>query len=587
MEKVNEYLTSLFDEEPKEKILDVTEYPNCFELPITYLKDKYELADNIYTDLELIETKDGSNCLYDCVFENDNILGKQLLKNWSKYYTTDETFLKDSQKLYESIDIDIVNDNKKTDTIYNNYLNKLNDNNFKTNFDYIEWKYFNFLNHSTFVLQTLCIYNMTSPVISLVMPIIMLLVPFLILKLQGIPINVKEYSTILEKLIQNDLIGKMLRLHTMPLKQAIYTICSFGFYLFSLYQNINHCYRFNNNLYLVNNTLIELREYNNITIKNMEKIIKSTENLKTYSKFNETLLEKMLLLKELNNDLINITPYELNPYKLIDIGYVLQVFYRIFQDKETTELLMYSFGFNGYICNILDIKMNIDQSFINKSKFNKNKISFTNSYYAPLKKSCIKNTYSVNKNMLITGPNAAGKTTLLKSTMFNLILIQQIGYGFFSKSNVCLHNYFHCYLNIPDTSGRDSLFQAEARRCKEILDIIINKTHEKHFCIFDELYSGTNPYEAVASAYAYLLYIIENHKNFRFMITTHYLDLCKKLKSKVKNTHMEVLTNDKNFEYTYLVKNGTSSVKGGLKVLKDLNYPELITEKAEKLLYNL
>ena len=320
---------------------------------------------------------------------------------------------------------------------------------------------------------------MTSPVISLVMPIIMLLVPFLILKLQGIPINVKEYSTILEKLIQNDVIGKMLRLHTMPLKQAIYTICSFGFYLFSLYQNINHCYRFNNNLYLVNNTLIELREYNNVTIKNMEKIIKSTENLKTYSKFNETLLEKMLLLKELNNDLIYITPYELNPYKLIDIGYVLQ------------------------------------------SKFNKNKISFTNSYYAPLKKSCIKNTYSVNKNMLITGPNAAGKTTLLKSTMFNLILIQQIGYGFFSKSNVCLHNYFHCYLNIPDTSGRDSLFQAEARRCKEILDLITSKTHEKHFCIFDELYSGTNPYEAVASAYAYLLYIIENHKNFRFMITTH------------------------------------------------------------------
>ena len=39
---------------------------------------------------------------------------------------------------------------------------------------------------------------------------------------------------------------------------------------------------------------------------------------------------------------------------------------------------------------------------------------------------------------------------------------------------------------------------------------------------------------------------------------------------------MEVLTNDINFEYTYLVKNGTSSVKGGLKVLKDLNYPEVI-----------
>ena len=329
MEKINEYIVSLFDEEPKEKILDVTKYPNSFELPISYLKDKYELADNIYTDLELIESKDASCCLYDYVFENDNILGKQMLKIWSKHYTTDEVFLKESQKLYENIDIDIVNDNETTDTIYNNYINKLNDSNFKANFDYIEWKYLNFLNQSTFVLQTLCIYNMTSPVISLVMPILMLLVPFLILKLQGIAINVKEYSNILEKLIHNDLIGKMLRLHTMSLKQAIYTICSFGFYLFSLYQNINHCYRFNNNLYIVNNTLIEIREYNKVTINNMEIIIKATENLKTYSKFNETLLEKMLLLKELNNDLINISPYELNPYKIIDIGYVLQLFYKL------------------------------------------------------------------------------------------------------------------------------------------------------------------------------------------------------------------------------------------------------------------
>ena len=112
--------------------------------------------------------------------------------------------------------------------------------------------------------------------------------------------------------------------------------------------------------------------------------------------------------------------------------------------------------------------------------------------------------------MLITGPNAAGKTTLLKTTLFNLILSQQIGYGFFDKSNICVFDHFHCYLNIPDTSGRDSLFQAEARRCKEILDIIKNKNKEKHFCIFDELYSGTNPYEAVASAYSYILYIIKN-----------------------------------------------------------------------------
>ena len=61
--------------------------------------------------------------------------------------------------------------------------------------------------------------------------------------------------------------------------------------------------------------------------------------------------------------------------------------------------------------------------------------------------------------------------------MFNIILCQQIGCGFFDKADVKIYDFIHSYINIPDTSGRDSLFQAEARRCKEILSIIeISKT---------------------------------------------------------------------------------------------------------------
>jgi hypothetical protein len=44
----------------------------------------------------------------------------------------------------------------------------------------------------------------------------------------------------------------------------------------------------------------------------------------------------------------------------------------------------------------------------------------------------------------------------------------------FDKLKLSPFDHIHSYLNIPDTSGRDSLFQAEARRCKEILDCIEN-----------------------------------------------------------------------------------------------------------------
>jgi len=80
-------------------------------------------------------------------------------------------------------------------------------------------------------------------------------------------------------------------------------------------------------------------------------------------------------------------------------------------------------------------------------------------------------------------------------------------YGFYKSCTLNPFNYFHCYINIPDSISRDSLFQAEVRRCKEILDNITDNPSLRHFCVFDELYSGTNPYEAISSAYSYLNYI--------------------------------------------------------------------------------
>ena len=194
------------------------------------------------------------------------------------------------------------------------------------------------------------------------------------------------------------------------------------------------------------------------------------------------------------------------------------------------------------------------------------------------------NDIYMRKNMIITGPNASGKTTILKSVLFNLIFSQSFGCGFYSKAVICPYDKIHCYLNIPDTSGRDSLFQAEARRCKEIIDSL--EDNKKHFCIFDELFSGTNPNEACASSYGFVKYMIKQ-KNIDFILTTHLLDLCKNLDSCIENRNMNVIQkNDFDFEYTYKLNKGMSTIKGGLKVLCDLSYPTSILEASNKYLKN-
>jgi DNA mismatch repair ATPase MutS len=99
------------------------------------------------------------------------------------------------------------------------------------------------------------------------------------------------------------------------------------------------------------------------------------------------------------------------------------------------------------------------------------------------------------------------------------------------------------------------------------------------------LYSGTNPSDAVAAAYGYIDYISKN-PNVDLILTTHYIELCELLQkqngSAVSNLHMSVSPDTG--AYLYKIANGISTIKGGLKVLRDLEYPDEIVESASKII---
>ena len=118
------------------------------------------------------------------------------------------------------------------------------------------------------------------------------------------------------------------------------------------------------------------------------------------------------------------------------------------------------------------------------------------------------------------------------------------------------------------------------------MNVIETQPHLRHFCVFDELYSGTNPYEAISSAYSYLDFISKN-KNVRFLLTTHFIRLCNlfEKKSKITNKSMKTIEDEeKNPQYTYKITKGISNVKGGVTVLKNLKYPEQIIKTANHIL---
>lgn len=561
------------------------EFNDHFKIPIYYNEQKVSLKQNIITDLELIKSVDtNSNPIYSYLFDNSNTFSTKCTEQITQYYTTDVIFLKDNQQLIKTYKkIPQQKSEDKYSSISELWNEIKNDLSFKEKYYYLDWPMLEFLNKSENFLQWMSIYNIASPVISFFIPIIILIIPFFVIKIKGLSLTIPEYIEVLKTVISNHSIGKLFtEFNNVEIGQKIYLLVSAAFYVFSIYQNIILCTRFNDNMTKIHKYFDQIKEYLIPTINSMENYLIYSSSLHTHYEFNNILIEKIKILTQLKNKISQISEYKLSFKKIFEIGHILKYFYEIYENKDYNDALLYSFGFNGYIDCIEGLQNNVEERKINFAEFTnkKKKNSFKNNYYAVLKNNDpVKNNIKLDKNIIITGPNAAGKTTVLKSVLINVILTQQFGCGFYDSSKFKPFKYIHCYLNIPDTSGRDSLFQSEARRCKEILDIIDNNKKDLHLCVFDELYSGTNPEEAIISSTAFMEYLAKN-KYVSSMLTTHFINVCEKLDNNknITNYHMDVTKKNNKITYNYLFKEGISKIKGGLNVLYDMNYPKEIIE---------
>jgi energy-coupling factor transporter ATP-binding protein EcfA2 len=560
-----------------------------FKVPIYYNNDKVELKANVIADLELVKTHDAScNSIYTFCFNNENDISTKLNEQLVKYYTTDVLFLKDNQKLikeYTAPETRYTGISANYKTVVDIWNELKLEAGFREKYYYIEWEAGEFLNRSEVFLQFISIYNLFSPIFSLFVPVIIMILPFFVLKMKGLPLTINEYITVLKTVAETNAIGKLFTVNFSEItaQEQVYIFVSAAFYVFSIYQNVMVCVRFNNNMRIIHNHFRDLQLYLDNTLVSMGNYLKYSAGLTTHEAFNNNLVNKMGVLEKINKNIKSISEYSVyNIGKFKEIGRIFKYFYELHTDKDYDDAIMYSLGFNGYLdclnglqTNIIERKMNY-ASFITDTK----KTVFNKSYYACLKnEKPVKNTIKLKNNIIITGPNASGKTTVLKSTLINIILTQQFGCGFYDSAKIAPFKYLHCYLNIPDTSGRDSLFQAEARRCKEILDTISANKKDAHFCAFDELYSGTNPEEAETSASAFMLYL-QKYKNVSSLLTTHFVKVCKKLDKipGIQNCKMMAEKIENKIKYSYKITKGISHIKGGINILTDMNYPKEIID---------
>jgi len=578
---------------PRDSILN-RDIHKVFSLPILYVdQDKlFDLNPIVADDLELtkplMEDISGipivSNTMYEYLLKPQNKFASALVPEWSKYFTTDVDFLKQTQNVIYNMDyISIENDESIN---YDKFLKlwkdlKQDNVNFMDKYSFIEFDIARHLNESSTFLQALSFVNMASPALSFFIPILFLIFPFIILKIQGIPIDFTTYFNTLKNIAKNHFIGSIIKTaQNMSWSSLFYLSMTVGLYGLQIYQNYMACIRFYNNISRINEHISFLKDYILVSASNIDKFVEMNSQHSTYKNFCILSSCHSDKLKDIYNEIKDIAPFEPKISKIAEIGYLLKCFYHLHTNAEYESSLRYSAGFNGFVSNLRGVRENTISKNVNLATFNNKNTTMNGLYYPALvQEKHVKNSCSFDKNIIITGPNASGKTTFLKSASINIILSQQFGVGFYDECSINPYTHIHSYLNIPDTSARDSLFQAESRRCKDIIDVIDGcDDTNRHLCIFDELYSGTNPDEATKAAYAFLKYLSVK-PNVDFALTTHYHKLCKKIKKKhnMTNFKMDVNVIDGRIdEYTFKLKKGVSTVKGGLSILEEMKYPTAI-----------
>ena len=200
--------------------------------------------------------------------------------------------------------------------------------------------------------------------------------------------------------------------------------------------------------------------------------------------------------------------------------------------------------------------------------------------YHPLLADPVANDVSFEKNMVISGDNASGKSTYLKMVAINCILAQGLGFAYGESLEL---SYGHVMTSMDvsdDIEVGDSYFITES---KTILRMIENlKKPGFHYFFIDELFKGTNTIERIGAGLGIVRWL--SGRNCLYMISSHDIELVVASGAVNDNYHFDSRYVDGKIVFDYHIKQGAAVTKNAVNTLKSLHFPSEITLTAQELI---
>jgi len=577
-EQVHHWKSSIFDDNKIKNII----------LPKdNVLTSLVSIDDHVYNDLEFFNTNDGSDTSVSYTFSKNTKTpyGKYIIEHIFKNPENNYKNIKDRQWIINHF---MKNENlfKKIKTTLSSietpeeifWLWKETDEQSETLYDMVYFQLpfvSNFINSSESFLNATSLYKIfISPFFSLATPLLCFIVPYVLLRYMGLKVSFVQIFHLLRKRVFS--VGFISNKTTSL--AILSTVVWFAMYFYNLYTIISMSMLTNNITNIIHDKL-----------RVAANVVKVTTELKSILIKVPIRIQKVLNLPIFNpyTELLLLKDNIFAPSSVFrNKGCILSTFWKI---KNILNDLAERIRFIGYVDSFYTIteylnnlkKYKLPWTFANLNSKKIKQLRFWHPNILNNNKKPVPNSLKLKQKtntIIITGPNAAGKSTYVKTIFINSILAQTFGIALAKKWDMPNpFKYIDTYFNVPDVEGKTSTFQAEMKRCFKFVTTLetIKKTYGKCNALvaLDEIFTSTNYKEGISGAYAIIKYISDNFPDVLSLVTTHYhclAELQNLSDNKIMNYCLEVKrnTDGKIAGYSYKVKKGVSKEHVALDLLE-------------------
>lgn len=188
--------------------------------------------------------------------------------------------------------------------------------------------------------------------------------------------------------------------------------------------------------------------------------------------------------------------------------------------------------------------------------------------------------------IMITGPNMSGKSAILRQTALIVLLAQMGSFVPAEKVRMGVVDKIFTRVGASDNiSMGESTFMVEMNETASIL----NNISDRSLVLLDEIGRGTSTYDGISIAWAIAEFLHENPARPKTLFATHYHELneMSELLSRIKNYNVSVKELKDTVLFIRKLVKGGSAHSFGIHVAKMAGMPQMVIQKAQKLLKKL